>query len=155
MTRRIPRLLARSPIPLYRIGLGFLFGHRMTMLEHIGRTSGQPRYVVVEVLDHDDSGFTVVSGYGPMAQWYRNVRHNPHVCVWTGLRRAILATAQLIPAEDVARQLEQYRNDHPRAAVALGRTLDLPDLATTAALPDDVGDRLPLVRVGFNPVMTD
>lgn len=77
MTRRIPRILARAPIPLYRAGFGFLLGRRLTMLEHRGRISGLPRYVVLEVLERDDDGLVVVSGYGDRAQWYRNVLAHP------------------------------------------------------------------------------
>jgi hypothetical protein len=44
--------LVRAPIWLYRHGLGWLFGSRLLMLEHVGRKSGQPRYVVLEVIGH-------------------------------------------------------------------------------------------------------
>lgn len=147
MTRRIPRVLARSPILLYRAGLGFLFGRRMTMLEHLGRNSGRRRYVVLEVLERHDDAIVVVSGYGGKAQWYRNVVANPRVRVWTGLWRAMPALAEPVAAAEVPRRLEQYRRRHPRAANALGRTLDLPDLASAGPLPDDVATRLPLVRL--------
>ncbi|MET8156751.1 hypothetical protein ABZT47_10295 [Sphaerisporangium sp. NPDC005289] len=36
------RRLVRAPIWLYRAGLGILFGSRLLMLEHIGRTTGAP-----------------------------------------------------------------------------------------------------------------
>jgi hypothetical protein len=42
------RRLVRAPIWLYRIRAGGLLGTRMMMLEHIGRTSGERRYVVLE-----------------------------------------------------------------------------------------------------------
>lgn len=149
MSRRIPRLLARSPIPLYRAGLGFLFGRRLAMLEHVGRVSGQRRYVVLEVLQRDPDGLVVVSGYGRGSQWYRNVLAHPGVRVWTGFRRGVRARADVVPADEVPSRLEEYRRGHPRAAKALGRTLDLPDLGGDGPLPTDVGTRLPLVRVGF------
>jgi hypothetical protein len=38
------RALMRAPIWLYRARLGFLFGSRTLMLEHIGRKSGARRY---------------------------------------------------------------------------------------------------------------
>jgi hypothetical protein len=46
------RTLMRAPIWIYRARLGFLFGSRMLMLEHIGRKTGLPRQVVLEVIDH-------------------------------------------------------------------------------------------------------
>ena len=45
------RWLVRAPINLYRVGLGFLFGTRLLMLEHVGRRTGARRYVVLEVVD--------------------------------------------------------------------------------------------------------
>jgi deazaflavin-dependent oxidoreductase (nitroreductase family) len=149
MTRRIPRRLARLPIPLFRAGMGFLFGSRLVMLEHIGRSSGLQRYVVLEVLERDACGLMIVSGYGPGAQWYRNVLAESDVRVWTGSRRGVRANAQPVPAHEVPARLEQYRDRHRRAAKALARTLDLPDLAGSGSVPADVGTRLPLVRIEF------
>jgi deazaflavin-dependent oxidoreductase (nitroreductase family) len=151
MTHRIPRLLARAPIPLYRAGLGLLLGRRLVMIEHRGRVSGLRRYVVLEVLEHDPEGLVVVSGYGRRAQWYRNVLAHPGVRVWTGIRRGVPAEATAVPVAEVPRQLEEYRDRHPRAAKALGRTLELPDLQRDGPLPTDVGARLPLVRIEFAP----
>lgn len=149
MTRRIPRLLARAPIPMFRAGLGFVLGRRLTMLEHRGRVTGQARYVVLEVLERDREGLVVVSGYGRAAQWYRNVLANPAVRLWSGRRRGVPARATPIPADEIAERLEEYRRRHPFAAKALGRTLELPDLTADGPLPPDVADRLPLVRFDY------
>ena len=35
------RWIVRAPIPLFRAGLGWLFGGRFVMAEHIGRKSGK------------------------------------------------------------------------------------------------------------------
>ena len=45
------RALVRAPIWLYRARLGFVMGHRMLLLEHIGRKSGARRYAVLEVVE--------------------------------------------------------------------------------------------------------
>jgi len=45
----VGRAVARAPIRVYGAGYGFLFGARVLLLEHTGRVSGLPRYVVVEV----------------------------------------------------------------------------------------------------------
>ncbi|MGW7680792.1 nitroreductase family deazaflavin-dependent oxidoreductase [Kribbella sp. NPDC054772] len=149
MTRRIPRGLARSPIPVFRAGFGFVFGRRLMMLEHVGRSSGLRRYVVLEVLERDAHGLVIVSGYGRDSQWYRNVLAHPGVRVWTGFRRGAQATGEPVPADEVPVRLERYREHHRRAAKALGRTLELPDLAGDGPVPADVGSRLPLVRIEF------
>ncbi|MCU7730982.1 nitroreductase family deazaflavin-dependent oxidoreductase [Actinoplanes sp. KI2] len=74
------RLLWRLPILLYRCGLGPLLGHRVMLLTHTGRTTGKPRQAVVEVVFEDQRGYVAASGFGPRADWYRNVmahRHDP------------------------------------------------------------------------------
>ncbi|GAA1594806.1 MULTISPECIES: nitroreductase family deazaflavin-dependent oxidoreductase [Kribbella] len=147
MTRRIPRALTRSPIPVFRAGFGFLFGRRLMMLEHVGRSSGLRRYVVLEVLERDAHVLVIVSGYGRGSQWYRNVLAHPEVRVWTGRLRGGRATAEPVPADQVPARLEHYRDRHRRAARALGRTLNLPDLTGDGPVRADVGERLPLVRI--------
>ncbi|WP_253900550.1 nitroreductase family deazaflavin-dependent oxidoreductase, partial [Mycobacterium asiaticum] len=77
------RKLVRAPIWIYRARAGALFGSRMLMLEHIGRTSGMPRYVVLEVVDHPrPDTYVVPSGFGRKAQWFRNIEANPRVRVY-------------------------------------------------------------------------
>ena len=72
------RVLVRAPIWLYRFHLGFLFGRRMLLLEHLGRKSGARRYAVLEVVDHPRTDeYVIVSGFGERSQWYRNVVANP------------------------------------------------------------------------------
>lgn len=147
MTRRIPRWLARVPIPLYHWGFGPLLGHRLMMLEHRGRTTGQRRYVALEVLDRGPGWMIVVSGYGPTSQWYRNVIATPDVRIWTGRLRDVPARAEPIPVTETAPLLASYRKHHRRAAKALGRTLDIPELTANAPIPADIGAKLPLIRI--------
>ncbi len=106
---------AKSPIPLYRRGLGWVFGHRMLMLEHVGRTSGRPRYVVLEVVDHPAKDrYLIASGFGRNAQWYRNLAANPRCAVSVGRRRNVPASARLLDADESARELRDYQRRHPR-----------------------------------------
>ena len=63
------RAVVRAPIWLYRHRSGWLFGSRMLMLEHIGRRSGVPRYVCLEVVERPSADeIVVVSGFGTGAQ---------------------------------------------------------------------------------------
>ncbi|WP_198407337.1 nitroreductase family deazaflavin-dependent oxidoreductase [Nocardia terpenica] len=134
------RRLVRAPIPLYRAGLGPLLGARMLMLEHLGRRSGARRYVVLEVVDHPGPGeYVLVSGFGPKAQWYRNIRAQPRVRVWTGRRRGAPATATPLPEHDAATTLDRYRRCHPRAWKHLRAAIEH---ATGAPV-----DTLPMVRL--------
>ena len=114
------RCLARAPIGLYRARLGFLLGSRLLMLEHLGRKSGARRYVVLEVVAHPRPGtYVVASGFGTKAQWFRNVRANPHVRVYAGGRGPAPATARLRTTEETAATLAAYAAGHPRAWAAL------------------------------------
>ena len=74
----VSRALFRAPIYLYRLGLGWLFGKRILLLNHTGRVSGTQRQVILEVVEHDrtNGSFVVASGWGPTAAWYRNILHS-------------------------------------------------------------------------------
>lgn len=148
-TKRIPRRLARAPIPLFRHGFGWLLGTRVLMLEHRGRRSGLARYVVLEVIGRTPYSVTVVSGYAGKAQWFRNVLADPAVRVWTGRRVGDAARAEILRADEARSALEDYRRRHRRAARALGKVLGIDDLTRDAELPPDIADRLPLVRLTF------
>lgn len=121
------------------------------MIEHRGRTSGRARHVVLEVLDHDRDGLTVVSGYGPRAQWFRNVAADPRVRVWTGRRRGVPARAVILAPDESRARLQRYVDRHRRAAASLGRVLGLEDLTGRGSLPPDVAARLPLVEIRYDP----
>lgn len=73
------RVIARAPITLYRWRLGQLLGGRLLLLTHTGRTSGQPRQVVLEITGRDPAtgAYHLASGFGPESQWYRNIQQTP------------------------------------------------------------------------------
>lgn len=109
------RHLVRAPIWLYRARLGALLGPRMLMLEHLGRSSGRRRYVVLEIVDRPfDDCFVVASGFGTTAQWFRNVRAEPQVRVWIGSHGPARATARVLEQAEVDRTLSDYRTRHPK-----------------------------------------
>lgn len=130
----LPRILARLPVQLYRVGLGRLLGRRMLLLTHTGRNSGQPRQVVVEVVAYDavSHSWTVASGYGKQAQWYRNLRHAPGGTVQVGRHRHHVSAYFLDPEEGVE-VMAEYAPRHPRAARLLCRYLGLPSDGTADA----------------------
>lgn len=134
------RWFVRAPIIAYRSGLGFLFGTRLLMLEHIGRRTGARRYVVLEVVDRPSpADYVIVSGFGDRAQWYRNIRTNSAVRVWCGLRRGAPATAVPMTETESAAALAHYAQNHPGAWKNLRATIEH---ATGAPV-----DTLPMVRV--------
>jgi len=96
------RFLFRFPIWLYRVKLGWIFGKRFLMLTHIGRKSGQPRQVVLEVVHHDadTSVYFVAAGWRGKADWFRNIQVNPAIQVTVGIHtfKAIASVMQLVEA---------------------------------------------------------
>src|SRR5699024_676792 len=94
------RWLMRLPIGLFRRGLGWMLGPRLLMIEHLGRRSGAPRYVVVEVLERGPGRFVVASGFGPGAQWYQNLRANRVAYLSTGLLRRAAARPRFLRSEE-------------------------------------------------------
>jgi deazaflavin-dependent oxidoreductase (nitroreductase family) len=130
------RWIVRAPVWLFRAGLGFVFGGRLLMLEHIGRQTGTRRYVVLEVVGRPRPGtYLVAAGFGGRAQWLRNIRANPVVRVCVGGRRSAPATARELTSQESAAALTDYAASHPRAWATLQpvfeQTLDGP----AAALP--------------------
>ncbi|ALG85333.1 nitroreductase family deazaflavin-dependent oxidoreductase [Gordonia phthalatica] len=119
------RWFVRSPIPLFKAGLGFLFGRRLLLLQHTGRKSGEPRYVALEKVDRPAKDRIIIaSGFGEKAQWYRNLQTDPNCRVWIGFDRARPATARTLSREESAEVLLRYRHDHPKAYAQLAGVIE-------------------------------
>jgi len=138
------RWIVRAPVGLYRARLGLLLGPRLLMLEHTGRNSGARRHVVLEVVGRPRPGtYIVVSGFGDRAQWFRNVRADPRVRVFTGSRRPAPATARRLSAAEAAAALTAYATRHPRAWASLKPVLE----ETLGARVDATGTSLPVIAL--------
>lgn len=134
------RPLMRAPIWIYKARAGAVLGSRMLMLEHIGRKSGARRYVVLEVVDHPTpDSYVVASGFGVKAQWFRNIKANPRVRVYTGSRAPVAAIARILTPQEADDVLGAYINKHPQAwerfRPVLERTLGSPITETDTPLP--------------------
>jgi deazaflavin-dependent oxidoreductase (nitroreductase family) len=111
------RFLLRAPIPLYRAGLGWLFGHRLLMLAHEGRRTGQLHRTVVEVVSYDARTHEsiVTASWGTATQWYRNIQVKEAAEIHAGRQR--YAPVQRFLGEDEAREiLESHAMAHQLAA---------------------------------------
>jgi deazaflavin-dependent oxidoreductase (nitroreductase family) len=141
------RLLFRLPIHLYRAGLGWLFGRRCLLLTHVGRRSGKPRQVVIEVVEHDraDESYFVCSGFGPRADWYRNLLATPSATIMIG-RRRIPVEAVALPSNEGSELMARYAERHPAAARKLARFMGF-GLDGSAEDYRAAGRELPFVRL--------
>lgn len=111
------RFMFRMPIYLHRLKLGWLFGHRLLLLNHIGRVTGKPQQTILEVAGHDaaDGSYVVASGWGPNAAWYRNILRTPHVTIQVGTR-TIPVTAVPLGKDEGAEIFVRYASRHRTAA---------------------------------------
>lgn len=138
------RFIVRAPIYAYKLRLGWLFGDRLIMIEHVGRKSGKPRYVVVEVVDRPASGgCVVVSGFGERAQWYRNILANPHVRLFVGGNRPVGALAKPLPLEQAAAALHHYAEKYPKAWARLRPVFE----ETLGSPINEDGTNLPMLLI--------
>jgi deazaflavin-dependent oxidoreductase (nitroreductase family) len=84
------------------------------MLQHTGRRSGLPRFVVLEVVRRlSGNRYVVAAGMGENADWYRNVRQDPRVRVWVARRREVPGIARLLGQAEARHHLEAYRAERP------------------------------------------
>lgn len=141
------RRLFRLPIVLYRLRLGGVLGQRFVLIHHVGRRSGLPREVVVEVVAHEpDTGAVVVaSGFGPTSDWYQNLRATPDVEMELG-RTRVPVHAEMISADAAGQQMVDYAHRHPRAARSLSGLMGFPVDGTDEGYRR-VGASLPMVRL--------
>ncbi len=139
--RGLTRLLARLPIWLYRMQLGWLLGRRFLLLTHIGRKTGVARRTVLEVVDrHQRTGtYFVAAAWGERAQWLRNIQQNPKVGLSVG-RQRFAAVAERLPVDEAERVLRTYAQRHRIAMRALVRLLRSSD-------PHVLAQTLPIVAL--------
>ena len=110
------RLIARAPVALYRARLGWVFGQRFLLLEHLGRKSGALRRTVLEVVKHDvETGrWWVASCWSEKSQWFLNVMQTPDTAIVVGTRR-IEVRAKRLSAKAGLRPLLDYAERDPSA----------------------------------------
>ena len=97
------RWLYKTPILLYRLGLGFLVGRLFMILTTVGRKSGQPRRTGIEFHEYKGRRY-IFSAWGKKSDWYRNIEAHPYITIqtWRGsesvLARRITSDVELAQA---------------------------------------------------------
>lgn len=121
-----------------------VFGSRLLMIEHTGRTSGLRRYVVLEIVDRPSPGcFVVVAGFGRRAQWFRNVEANPQVRIYLGSRAPAAAVARRLDPDATTASLRRYAGAQPRSWAKLRPVLE----ETLGTRIDERGTELPMIAL--------
>ena len=110
------RLIMRSPLLLYRLGLGWVMGGRFLRLRHRGRKSAHVHDTVLEVAGYDQGTGTyyVASGWGEGSHWFRNIQKTPGVGVQVASRK-FQAKAERLPEKEGAEILFRYAKKYPKA----------------------------------------
>lgn len=101
--------LFRAPVYLYRLRLGWIFGHRVLMLTHIGRRTGLRRHTVLEVVEYRKTGPEVVvaGGFGRGSDWILNIKASPTADVTVGLQH-FAAQHRFLGEEEAAEVIKNY-----------------------------------------------
>jgi deazaflavin-dependent oxidoreductase (nitroreductase family) len=132
------RAVLRTPIWFYRNGLGWLFGHRLAYIVHIGRKSGLRREVVAEVVRHDPSvpEIVVIAAWGREPDWYRNLKAAPAAEVRVSRLRWEDPSHRFLGTADTVAVLRDYRRARPHAWKRIAPILGFPVDLDTEAVPD-------------------
>jgi deazaflavin-dependent oxidoreductase (nitroreductase family) len=103
----------KLPLVLYRIRLGWAFGHRFVLLTHVGRRSGKTRRTILAVLHFDaqTKEIMAISAWSA-SEWYKNISACPALQVETGFTRYTPAQ-RFLTTEEIARLFEEYRRERP------------------------------------------
>ena len=139
----------RIPILLYDMGLGFVLGGRFLMLIHIGRNSGRPKRVVLEVIKNDpESGiYYIGSGWGEKANWFLNIEKIPEVRVHTG-NKAFDAFATKLSTMEASEVLLDYAERNPKSFRMLaGRIIVGKDLDISVKSASILAEYIPIVEL--------
>jgi deazaflavin-dependent oxidoreductase (nitroreductase family) len=107
----ILRHVFHIPAYLYRWKCGWLLGYRFLLLTHRGRRTSRRYQTVLEIREYRDrdAEAVVISGFGPNADWLRNIQATPGLVVVIGSRRFV-ATYRVLgegEAVNVVRGYEQ------------------------------------------------
>ncbi|MBE0689452.1 MAG: nitroreductase family deazaflavin-dependent oxidoreductase [Anaerolineae bacterium] len=107
------RELLRSPIVLYRMGLGRLLDpFHVMILTTRGRRSGQPRFTPIEYRRHG-SKYYAISVWGGLPHWVRNLQKDPVVTLSQG-HSTFQARAQIVDNDaEALLALHLFRRPNP------------------------------------------
>ena len=96
------------------------------MIEHRGRKSGNVYYTVVEVAGRNPelNEWIVTSGYGPTADWYRNLEAEGLEAIWIGSKRH-RASVRFLDNVEAGGVMKAYEEAHPKTAQILMREMNV------------------------------
>jgi len=139
--------LYKTPILLYRLGLGKLFGSYILILSTTGRKSKKTRNTPVEYFLHEGQ-YYVISGFGDQPDWYKNIMKNPQVTIQNGYER-ICATARKPKTDEEWEAVQLYLTRSP-----VGRVFMRDFVETKEADSEDTQSADIMAQIKDLPVLT-
>ncbi|MEW6403128.1 MAG: nitroreductase family deazaflavin-dependent oxidoreductase [Chloroflexota bacterium] len=95
------RLLFKSPVIWWRMGLGSLLSRWMLLLTTWGRKSRLPRHTMLSYTLYAGKAY-LISGWGQRTDWYQNTTADQHVTVQVGQRPYYAVARRVVDAEEYA-----------------------------------------------------
>ena len=141
--RGVPGRLAlavfRTPLWLYHHNRGWMLGRTFLMLVHVGRKTGEPHDMVAMVLaDDPDSGELVIfSGWGPDADWLRNL-HAGRAREVRIARERFVPEHRFLDDDEAVAVVVAFRQRHPGRVRLASAILGWGDLRSDAVLREFV-----------------
>ena len=116
--------LFRAPVYLYRWHLGWLLGHRVLLLTHVGRRTGRRHHTVLEVVEYRKPGPEVVvaNGFGRNSDWVQNIEAGPGEEVTVGAQH-FLASHRFLGEEEAIGVMRDYERPNRFIAPIVRRGL--------------------------------
>jgi deazaflavin-dependent oxidoreductase (nitroreductase family) len=132
---RLVLVVFRIPLPLYRVGLGWIFGHAFLLLVHRGRKSGRTYQTALKVLTTEPRSHEVIvfSAWGESSDWVRNIQAGPALEVRLGRERFVPAH-RFLTEEEASSVVVAYRRRNPLRFRMLSWLLAWGDLRSDEAV---------------------
>ncbi len=123
---RLILLALKAPRIMFHFNLGWIFGHRILVVTHMGRKSGLIHQTPLEVVRYDATTKTciVISAWGEKSDWYRNIRQRPALQIEVGRDRYV-PQQRFLTTDETEHELDVYVEHHGLSAKMLSRVLGL------------------------------
>jgi deazaflavin-dependent oxidoreductase (nitroreductase family) len=126
---RLALAVFRLPLKAYQHNAGPAVGRTFLAFTHVGRKTGQPHQTVAMVARYDEATgeAVIVAGWGPQADWYRNLQAHPALQVQLG-GQTFTPVQRFLTDEEAFAVVVQFRRDHPHRLRFFSRVLGWGDL---------------------------
>ena len=114
---KLLKFFFKVPLFFHKIGFGGwerLIGAQWMLITTVGRKTGKPRQVMVDVMDYDKAKdiYYIEAAYGERADWYKNIQSNPIFEAQVG-RRKFKAQTGALSSEGSGDLLVQFYRQKP------------------------------------------